>query len=283
MEIRKLEICIRMLSPRANQMIESYCNLPFPDIAGVRVPYFNNAKAGRRAELRALIGKGSPEEIVEEAQILSLQYNAGIFDKTGHCCRHNQHTGETVTADDIRHFLVDHNLGIECSGFVTHVLDAHYLETRGFKVSPKLHSASRANVLRYLITRLRPVENISVRTYADNRNSALVLGSIQPFKYENIQSGDLVIMLATGPGKKRNHILLVTKVDERGLSYVHARAWSREGLYGHGVSRGEIIFSQPQESLLAQTWTEQGYSGRDNETYAEAQNASTVEIRRLIL
>lgn len=270
-----------MLSPRAEQMITDYFSLPFPGIAGVRAPYINNARMGARGQLRALIGKGTPQEIVAEAKITSLQYNSGLFDKTGNCCRHNQHTGETVTPDMVRQFLIDHRIGIECSGFVTHVLNEHYLETRRGSICKKLHIVAPGRVLRYLISRLRPVENISVRTYADNRNTAVVLGNTPPYSYEDVHSGDLVVMLETGPGKKRNHILLITKADEQGLEYVHARAWASEGSYGHGVARGEIRLTKPSAGLLAQTWTENGRTGPENETYREAQGATTLEIRRL--
>lgn len=105
-----------MLSTNAQKVLNDYFNLPFEGLSGVRCPYFNNARLKQRAQLRVLVGKGSPTEIVE-AKIVSVQYHAGLFDKSGHCCLHNEHTREEVTSDQLRKFLVDNNIGIECSQF----------------------------------------------------------------------------------------------------------------------------------------------------------------------
>ena len=59
---------INMLSPKAGQIIDKYFNLPFAGVLGVRCPYFNNARRNLRGQLRGLVGKGTPEEIVEEAK-----------------------------------------------------------------------------------------------------------------------------------------------------------------------------------------------------------------------
>ena len=77
--------------------------------------------------------------------------------------------------------------------------------------------------------------------------------------------------------------MLITKADEQGLQYVHARAWSEEGTYGHGVARGEIRFTDTTKPLLSQRWQENSRAGADNETYLEAAGATTLEIRRLNL
>ena len=82
-----------MLSPKAQQLIHNYLNLPFKGVNGVRCPYFNNARLKQRGQLRVLVGKGTPGEIAEEAYIISVQKHAGFFEKTGECCLHNQHTG----------------------------------------------------------------------------------------------------------------------------------------------------------------------------------------------
>ena len=80
-----------MLSLKAQKLIDNYLSLPFPGVEGARCPYFNNAKLHARGQLRVLIGKGTPQEIVEEAKIISIQYRAGLFDHDGHCCLHGEH------------------------------------------------------------------------------------------------------------------------------------------------------------------------------------------------
>ena len=279
----KLEIPTAMLSPSAEQLITDYLNLPFPGIPGVRCPYFNNAKLRRRAELRALIGKGTPQEIVEEAKIISLQYHSGLFDKKGNCCLHNEHTGQKMTAEDVRKFLIDRHLGVECSGFVTHVLSKHFWDTNQIKLTKQLKICSRTNLLRKLICRLRPVENCGVAVYATDQNTDVVVGEAAPLNYTSIQAADVIILLNTGPRHNHNHIILITEKNGQTISYVHAREWPSEGLYGHGVARGTITLINPQANLLAQRWEECGKLGAENETFIEATQAKTLEIRRIKL
>lgn len=266
-----------MLSPRAEQIIHDYFNLPFKGALGVRTPYFNNTRQNQRGQLRVLVGKGTPEEIVEEAKIISIQYHAGLFDKQGDCCLHNSHTGKLVTPDDLRRFLVDHNLGIDCSGFVTQVLLAFYQETKGVNFMRKITITPPRKIVRRLIAWFRPVENINVATYTNDVNSVTIRTCLE------IKPGDLVIMLKTGPRHERDHILLITEVQGKTIHYAHARAWSREGKYGHGVARGMIEITKPTGTLLEQTWGELGLVNEQNETYLEAKNAATLFIKRLRL
>lgn len=263
-----------MLSIQAQKILNDYFNLPFAGLGGVRCPYFNNSRLKQRAQLRVLVGKGTPAEIVEEAKIISVQYHAGLFDKTGHCCLHNQHTGEKITAVDIRKFLIDNNLGIECSGFVTQILRAHFLQTKGVDIARKFFIISPRHLWRYLISRLRPVENIGVKHYADDRNTHKI-------SWDQAQSGDVVVMLETGKKNSLNHILLITEKTNEIISYAHARAWDNEGRYGHGVMQGEIKIISKSGSLLDQQWVEQGIEGEKNETFVEAKQAKILEVRRI--
>lgn len=266
-----------MLSPAAEKAIDNYLNLPFPGIQGVRCPYFNNARLKKRGQLRVLVGKGSPDEIIEESKIISIQYHCGIF------CKNGNLEEKPFTAEEIRRFLIDHNLGVECSGFVTQILKAHFSETKKFDFTKKIFIASPKNFFRWLIAKLRPVENIDVKVYADDRNSTRVIGEGIGYNYENVAPGDVITMLETGPLQKRNHILLITKKEGNIIHYVHARAWSTEGRFGHGVERGTISIIKPLQNLLEQKWTEKGISGDQNETYLEAKQAKKIEIRRIIL
>jgi hypothetical protein len=270
-----------MLSPRAEQVIKNYLNLPFSDISGVRCPYFNNARLAQRGQLRVLTGKGSPEEIVEETKIISLQYHAGLFDKEGHCCLHDEHPGASTIPDDIRKFLIDHNLGIECSGFVTHVLREHFKQTKQIDITKKFSITSPKNILRWLISKLRPIENMSVKIYTDDKNTTKVAAPDIGYNYQKIEPGDVITILETGPAKKRNHIILITNTENDVIHYVHARAWSSEGKYGHGVTEGNFKIINPQADLTNQQWTEKEKTGNENETYQEIKDARLVEIRRI--
>lgn len=263
-----------MLSSQAQKVFQEYFNLPFPGVDGVRCPYFNNARLRQRAQLRVLVGKGTPKDIVEEAQIISLQYHEGLFDKTGNCCLHGE-SGCAGAADSVRKFLIDHNLGIECSGFVTQVLRVHFKETKDVDIAHKFFKVPVNNFFRFLISKLRPVENISVRTYADNRNTEVVSN------WHEVQAGDVIVLLGIKIDKGRNHILLVTENENNKIKYAHARAWGSEGKYGHGVSVGEIEIVKPEGRLSEQNWLELGKTGSENETWREVVEAESVEIRRI--
>jgi hypothetical protein len=116
---------------------------------------------------------------------------------------------------------------------------------------------------------------MSVKRYALNQNTNKINSVVE------IIPGDLLIMLETGPQKNRNHIILITDNVENKIKYVHARAWSMEGKYDHGVARGEIRITKPDESLINQEWIEFGTINENNETYLEAKNAKVFEIRRI--
>ncbi len=263
------------LSPTALKTINDYLNLPFIGVSGVRCPYFNNARLGQRGQLKVLVGKGTPEEIVEEAKIISIQYRANVFDKNGVFNAHVDHPAEHEQAECIRQFLVDNNLGVDCSGFVTNVLQQHFQETKNINLARKFFVTSKKNFLRWIISRLRPVEQISVAVYANDKNTSIVNN------LKTIQPGDLVVILKTGPNKNHNHILLIEDVEGNKIKYAHARTWSSEGKYGHGISQGTITITNPEKGLLEQVWEEKNKFGEENETYLEAKQAETLEIRRI--
>jgi hypothetical protein len=270
-----------MLSTGAKQLIHDYLNLPCGTKEGIRCPYINNAKLNQRGQLRVLVGKGTPEEIVEEANIISTQYKAGIFDKDAHQCLCDQHSGKQFTLQEIRKFLIDHHLGIECSGFVTHVLDKHFQEANHINLVKKLHIVSPAKIIRWMISRLRRVENISVKTYVDKRNTTAIVSDAIGWDYNKINPADIIILLETGLRHNKNHIILITENKDNILKYVHARAWPSEGQYDHGVTEGMIKITHPGKSLSEQEWIERGKTGNENGTFQEILQAKLIEIRRV--
>jgi hypothetical protein len=265
-----------MLSPKAQKIMEQYFNLPFYGFDNVRCPYFNNARAKQRAQLRVLIGKGAPEEIVEEAKIISMQYHCGLFDKSGNCCLHGEKHENKACVEEIRKFLVNHNLGIECSGFVTQILRAHFKEKYNIDIVSKFYKVPISKFFRWIISFLRPIENISVRTYANDKNTKRI-------KWQDMEAGDVLVVLGAGQQEKKNHILLIVEKADGVIKYAHARAWNKEGKYGHGVAFGEIKITNTEKSLLEQQWIEKDCFGENNETFVEARGAILCEARRILV
>ena len=130
------------LSPQALKVVSAYRSLPFEGVTGVSVPYFNNKRTGNRGGFRAHKGKGSPEELVEETLIYAKQKNISLH---------------TLSSEKIKQFMVEHKLGIDCSGFAFYILDAE-ARVRNTKLA-RLLSFTRKSFLRRLIARFRTVEN----------------------------------------------------------------------------------------------------------------------------
>jgi hypothetical protein len=245
------------LEGKSRAMIDKYLALPFGTKPSC--PYFNNKRRKIRSGLRVEKGKGTPEEIAEECAIDAKLARVRISD---------------LSTDKLKEFLVEQDLGVDCSGFAYHVLNAYSQEKNGKSIQSYIKTKREGFVGR-LIAKLRPAENIGVSTLADERNSIEVkVGELRPT--------DLIVFLGTGTDKIYNHVLVVTSV-ERGdttrISYAHSYSWPSDGVYNHGVREGDILVHG--EDMLGGTWKEQGAMGADNYTFESARTAKVFSIRRL--
>lgn len=231
----------------------------------VACPYINNKRHGLRGALPVQVGKGSPADIEDEIRTLTVQKK---IDLSG------------ITTDQALAFLIEHHLGVECSGFVYHVLDAVSREEYGRPLAARLTFSG--TWLRKQIALLRPATNVNVQLLASDQNSA-------PVQLNNAQPGDLIIMLDSGQHNDvRDHVLLVTSVEKdaegtiTSLTYHHSLQWSNDGPLHHGVRSGTIEITDVNKPLVNQTWTEQTKTNSNgNETYDRATRSSRLELRRL--
>lgn len=253
------------LTLKARSVIDAYLYMSFTK--PISCPYFNNRRKKTRGNLRVLIGKGLPKEIIEEAHIVSKLSRIDI---------------DTLSPEKLKEFLVIHNLGIDCSGFAYHVLDAVSKEKTGKPLTSSVTSL-RKGFIGSLLARLRPAENIGVNSFHHEKNSSKI-------SVREIKPGDIITFIGTGKDKNYNHILVVTKIEKTmqgktdtvahtTIHYAHSYMWPQDGLYNHGVREGIIDVSG--DDILSGTWTEQGVTGNENYTYTSAQNAQEVSIRRL--
>jgi hypothetical protein len=246
------------LDGKARLVVDKYLALPVgtkPSCA-----YFNNRRKKVHAGLRVAKGKGSPDEIAEEVEIAAKLARVKLAD---------------LSTDKLKEFLVETGLGVDCSGFAYHALNAYSQEHRGTSVQ-KFIKTKREGFVGALIAKLRPAENIGVATLADERNSSEI-------KIADIRPADIIVFLGTGKDKTYNHVLLVTSVERDNgttrISYAHSYAWPSDGVYNHGVREGDILVHG--EDLLGGTWKEQGMTGMDNYTFESARSAKVVSARRL--
>lgn len=250
------------LSQSARDIIQSYLRLPF-DNKVVSCPYFNNKRARVRGGLRVLIGKGTHHEITEEAKILAKRHNVDL---------------ESLSDKDIKKFLVEHNIGIDCSGFTFHILDAELRARSKGTLKQQLSFPHIKSPLRKFLAKFRTIENTNVVTLSQEENSVEIpLADIAP--------ADMIIILSSEKFSNPNHVLIVHEVNTNGslqeIHYTHSFEWRTDGAANHGVRQGTISITYPSKNLLSQHWEEQGKTGENNETYLLAKNASNIQIRRL--
>ena len=249
------------LNQAAKNILEHYQQL---SIGGqtVRCPYYNNKRTKSRAALRVLVGKGSPSEIEEEALLIALRKKINLAE---------------LSEEELTAFFVDNKLGVDCSAFAFYMLNA---EKNG-KLRKKIYIPSK-NPIRKIISSLRTVENVNVKTLVHPKNSVAV-------DLAQIQAGDMITMIGTGENHNLDHVLIIEQVGYKNggaktISYVHSLWWKADGKYDHGIKHGIIEITDNKKPLIEQQWTEAGFSkSPKNETLWRAETAKELEIRRLVV
>lgn len=197
------------LSSEARAVIKSYLSLPN---LGVVCPYYNNSRSGMRLGMRALTGKGTAQEIVDEATLYSLREKVDL---------------KNLADKDKSRFLVDHRLGVDCSAMAYYILDAESQSRGKGAISSHmffpLANSALSRLRRFIANRY--VENAGTRTFAHEHNSHEV-------KPRDVAPGDFFVRInPTG----RNHIMIVTTVNDSVISIAQSEARDEEGRYDHGV------------------------------------------------
>ncbi len=221
------------LSHEANLVLAEFLRLP--DL-GVKCPYFTNERQKVRGALRVQVGKGSAEEIVEEALLIAHKSKVELA---------------KLSPENKTKFLVDHNLGIDCSGFVYYILEAEGVG-RGYGHLVDKLSFPKANNVLSIIRKLfvkRPVENMSVAVFADASNSRQI-------KINEARAGDFFVInkYAKQTGTPRNHIMVIIKIENGEIEIAQSVALPEDGRYGHGVRIEQIDSSNPPGELRRLNW-----------------------------
>lgn len=265
----------KTISPRAISVIDQYLHFKIGN-ASCSVPYFNNKVGKIHFALRVYKGKGSPQEIFEEAQSLTVKNHIDI---------------NLLSNDLLRQLLVDSGIGIDCSGFAYYILDAESKERNSGTLDRHLSFTSCRGLFGKVVCSLRPVENCNVETFANNKNSRVV-----PIK--EIVPGDIITMTGIAPidsrdteneikpsQNNRDHILVIHQIEYQNfipatIHYSHAIAYPEDGPYGSGIRQGEIQIVFPDKNIADQRWIEGENSGTTNRLFIRAQRSQT-EVRRL--
>ena len=252
----------KRISDEALRVIEQYKNFQIGN-STCSIPYFNNKTTARRAGLRAEIGKGSPKDIFDEAEHRAIPQKIDL---------------NLLDSENLKKFLVDSNIGIDCSGFAYYVLNEESKSRGKGSIDKHLSFPLSKGIMGKIKSKVRPVENTDVQTLAHNKNSKIV-------SVKEEQVGDIVTMIGGTDGGERDHILIIHQIEYQNflpvtVHYVHAVAWPTDGEYGHGIHEGKIEIVDVSKSILEQKWIEMEKTGVDNYTFSRA-GKSVTEIRRL--
>ena len=230
---------ILQVSKSTRKIIKHYENLR---IGRKRIvtPYFMNLKK-KRGELRVMAGKGSPEEIEHEVKVWAQIKGLNIAQAENFL---------------IREFMIKIGIGIDCSGYIIHILNVE-LQSRGLK--PVWHYLKYPNnSLTSKIRRLlRPVENTGANTLTSDVNCDKVTD------LNDIRPTDLI--RAKGKQKNAHHVAMVTKVEKKKngiikeFEYTHSHSLYEDE---NGVRVGKIYITDPKKELKNQKW-EDHYKGKN--------------------
>jgi len=263
-----------VLSEKALGIIDAYLHFKI-GTAVCSVPYYNNKRLKNRAALRTYIGKGSPADIHEEIEAIMVK---------------NRIANGQVNSDALKKLLVDNNLGIECSGFAYHVLDAESQSRGKGEINKHINFVNCTGLVGKLRCSLRPAENCDVATLAHDKNSeTLSLNEVAP--------GDIITMTGDAEENERDHILVVHKVEGGNnltststqlptqttlkIHYSHAVAYPEDGVYSTGIRQGVIEVRDATKPITEAHWIEDKKEGEANRLFVRARKSRT-EVRRLV-
>ncbi len=220
------------LPQAAKQVIHEFSHLPLGN-KEINCPYHMNIRK-ERVGLRVLVGKGDPGEIVKEVKVWAKLKD---FDLS------------KASSEQIRKFMIENSIGIDCSGFVAYIL-GYWLKLMNKKKLKEYLKFPHSGFLWWLRTSLRPLENIGANmlTSLENCDSVTDLNLVQP--------GDLI--RAKGRVKNSHHVMMVSQVilvegKVAEIKYVHS---SRNYEDDNGIRHGKIEITDLAKPLEKQNWTE---------------------------
>jgi len=188
----------------------------------VRIPYWRNKflDGGRRIE-GPFGGKGKPEQI--KRATLQKAEQAGI-------------SLETMTSVQIRQFMGQNRIGVDCSGFAFHILN--FLQP-GFWQGSKMAPGTSKN----------PVRRLNAAALTSKKNTSTV------GKVFSIQVGDLIPM--SFGGRKIDHVLIVVDINDKKITYAHSSSKTPN----NGPHLGTIKIVDKDLGLKEQEWLEKTKEG----------------------
>lgn len=222
---------IEKISPQAQKVIDNYSHIRLGK-KYVKAPYFMNIK-GQKGGLRVMVGKGTIDEIEQEVKVWAQVKGFDL---------------KKANEDQIRQFMMDMSIGIDCSGFAVYIINEE-LKSKGLgSIWNYLHFQNNSPISK-IKRLLRPIENIGADFLTSDYNC------IKIEDYNEIRPLDLI--RAKGKQKNAHHVAVITSVtkDESGnvkeFEYTHSHRFYEEE---NGIRIGKVIITDPQKTLKDQKW-----------------------------
>lgn len=217
------------LSPKAEEIIDSYLRMRINNKV-IICPYFTNIK-NIRGGLRVFLGKASAEEIVNEVKFIAQKNKIEL---------------SNISEKELYALMSQHNIGIDCSGLAVRVLRAHFKEEKNIDIVKKIKIVSFwKKPWRYLIAKMRPIENISVRTLSRKENSFVIenLSKVLP--------GDFIVR------KDLRHVYIIAKIEKQEkqinkITFIHAPRPKQKDYLGPGIEKQTLILEKNSITELAE-------------------------------
>ncbi len=223
------------------KIINQYKELEFSNTLKVWCPYFKNYKKISGMKLRALSGKGTPDEIITEAKI---NYHIAGFN------------WRNSSAKEIRDFMLKRDIGIDCSGFIVWLYFFWFKYEYRKNFFKEIRQYLDGGVKRWLRLIFRPSQNIDVKDLTSERVSYLItdLSTLWP--------GDMIRT------KNGHHILVISEVMKEESEYRIAYTHSTD-MYGteNGVRTGYIEILDKNKPLEEQNWTEKDMNNSEERNW----------------
>lgn len=227
----------------AEKVITDYFELPLGG-KKVKTPYFMNIRK-QRGGLRVLVGKGKPSEIMRETKVWAQLKGLDL---------------EKASSEQIRKFMLQQDIGIDCSGYVVHILN-HWLKSEGKALLINYLKFFNNSLIAKLRRKLRPVENIGANLLTSELNCEKIEDVNQ------LRPGDFI--RSKGLQKNSHHLLLIIEVHKKGdvvEKFIYTNASRHYGEH-NGVRTSEVIIENPKAGLKEQKW--QDLDNDRNYTYEE--------------
>ncbi len=233
---------LKKVPEEVQKIVNNYINLRINGKT-VQTPYYRNIKR-IRAGLRVLVGKGSPEEIQEEALIYAKLKKVNL---------------NNLTNKEIRTFLLNYGLGIDCSGFVAHLIHTWLKSKNQGGLGKNINYPSKS-LYRKILTLLRAIESTGADVLTNKENT-------KEISVKEVLPGDLLRLKALTKG---DHVALIYSVYYQNnlpvkIKYVHS---SEHFFENSGVKFGKINILDPYSELKNQQWLETNKKG-DKPTYQQ--------------